>query len=201
MALATINPSALTRVTKPPLTETESSIIRERAPFVNTTSFNTTRESTRASLRYASASSMARSSNAAEPLRVLSSDGSSSSIRISVRNPRLPKLTPRIGMSRSALAIRAAIARRVPSPPSTTIRSASQGKVSRVAVRTCPPMAPARASVSRSYTTSMPRSESHGPSRATCSEAATRPCFATMPTRRIMMNADGAGIRRSPFDR
>ena len=105
MALATIKPSAFTRVTKPPLTETDSSIIRESAPLVNTTSFNTTRESTRASLRYASASSMARSSNAAEPLSVLSSDGISSSIRISVRNPRLPKLTPRIGMSRSALAI------------------------------------------------------------------------------------------------
>ena len=42
---------------------------------------------------------------------------------ISVRNPRLPKFTPRIGTSRPASPMRAAMPSSVPSPPRTTTRS------------------------------------------------------------------------------
>jgi hypothetical protein len=45
VALAMMRPSALTRVTNPPLTETDSSIMRESAAFVNTMSFSPMRES------------------------------------------------------------------------------------------------------------------------------------------------------------
>ena len=137
--------------------------MRESAALVNTTSFSTTRESTCCPLRYASASSIARSSNVAVPSSTRSSDGSSSSMRISVRNPRLPKFTPRIGMSRLACAMRAAIASSVPSPPSTTTRSTSRGSASRVSVfcALARPRRPAPPSRVRTPA-STPRSRSHG---------------------------------------
>ena len=52
-------------------------------------------------------------------------------MRISVRKPRLPKFTPRIGMSRPACAIASAMPSSVPSPPRTTTRSTSLGSSSR----------------------------------------------------------------------
>jgi hypothetical protein len=45
VALATIRPSAFTFVTGPELTDTTSSIIRESAALVKTTSLSTMRES------------------------------------------------------------------------------------------------------------------------------------------------------------
>ena len=45
VALAMIRPSALTLVTSPLLTETDSSMMRDSAALVNTTSFSTMRES------------------------------------------------------------------------------------------------------------------------------------------------------------
>ena len=63
------------------------------------------------------------------------------------------------------------------------------------------PAAPASVAVSRSYTASTPRSRSHGPRRDTCSDAATRPCFATMPTRWTVMRVDEGGTRRCPSAR
>ena len=64
-----------------------------------------------------------RSSTRAAPLSAASSDGYSSGSVASVRNPRLPKLTPRIGTSTSAAPAQSATDRSVPSPPSTTSRS------------------------------------------------------------------------------
>ena len=49
-------------------------------------------------------------------------------MRVSVRKPRLPKLTPRIGMSRPDCAMRVAMLSSVPSPPSTTTRSTCAGQ-------------------------------------------------------------------------
>ncbi len=62
VALAMMRPSALTQVTKRPLTETDNSIMRDRAPLVNTTSFSTTRVSSGLPRSDAVAASIRRSS-------------------------------------------------------------------------------------------------------------------------------------------
>ncbi len=62
VALAMIRPSALTRVTNRPLTDTDNSIIRDSAPFVNTTSLSTTRDSSALPRSDAVAASISRSS-------------------------------------------------------------------------------------------------------------------------------------------
>ena len=134
VAVATIRPSALTLVTRLSPTEMLSSMIRDSAALVNTTSLSTTRESKHSVPRKVSALSIARRSDMAVPARTASSDVKSSSMRVSVRKPRLPKLTPRIGTSRPDCAMRVAMPSSVPSPPSTTTRSTlSAGSSSREA--------------------------------------------------------------------
>jgi hypothetical protein len=51
VALVMIRPSAFTLVTRPVLTETDSSMMRESAALPNTTSFSTMRESKRSRAR------------------------------------------------------------------------------------------------------------------------------------------------------
>ena len=76
------------------------------------------------------AASCARRSRRRRRAPIRATRSSSGSV-ISVRKPRLPKLTPRIGTSSPACAIRPAMPISVPSPPSTTTRSQAFGRSSR----------------------------------------------------------------------
>ena len=101
VGLAMMRPSALIRIIDSPSTETDSSMMRESAPCVTTTSFSTMRSARRRPPASTVTCSIIRSSVCAVPLTALSSDVKISGSVTSVRNPRLPKLTPRIGMSES----------------------------------------------------------------------------------------------------
>ena len=71
------------------------------------------------------ARSIMRSSMCARPFSACSSDRYNSGSVTSVRKPRLPKLTPRIGMPEPASAMQSAMPISVPSPPSTRTMSTS----------------------------------------------------------------------------
>ena len=75
--------------------------MRESAPCVTTTSFSTMRSARRRPPASTATCSIIRSSICAVPLTALSSDVKISGSVTSVRKPRLPKLTPRMGMSES----------------------------------------------------------------------------------------------------
>ncbi len=75
VGVATIRPSAFTRVTNSSPIHTDKSIIRERAPLVMTTSFSTMCSANVAPPRIVVERSIRRSSMCARPLRAASSDG------------------------------------------------------------------------------------------------------------------------------
>ena len=103
--------------------------MRESAALVTTTSFRTSPDASRLPARAArprAACGAPRSGRS--PSSTPSSVGYSSGSVISVRKPRLPKLTPRTGTGFSS---RWLAASSVPSPPSTTSASAARGHLAR----------------------------------------------------------------------
>ena len=106
--------------------------MRDSAPLVNTTSFSTMRVSTRsprAMRRRPRASARSSIGRACRRATALERRRTARRCVISVRKPRLPKFTPRIGMSRPGCAMRSAMPSSVPSPPSTTTRSTLVGQL------------------------------------------------------------------------
>ena len=117
-----MRPSARKADTKRPSTATSSSMMRDRAALVTTTSLRTSPVVSAASaLLHARRGACAAPRTGSRRAARLPGSGYSSGIVISVRKPRLPKFTPRTGTGRST---RWLAARRVPSPPSTTSTSA-----------------------------------------------------------------------------
>src|SRR5687768_13794820 len=98
-----------------------------------------------------------------------------------VQTCALPIFTARIGMSRPLSAMAFAIASSVPSPPSTTKRSACAGISVRSAVAREPDPNSLAASVD--HTASTPRSRSHASRSTSVSRAAASPGLTAIPIR------------------
>jgi hypothetical protein len=122
-----------------------------------------------------------RSSTRARPLSADSSDGYSSGSVASVRNPRLPKLTPRIGTSTPAAPTQSATDNSVPSPPSTTSRSTIATSAG-LSATLRPSLGGMSAAVAVSNSVTWPRAASHDSISVRCGVASRRCDFATMPT-------------------
>ena len=75
VGVATIRPSALTRVTNSSPIDTDRSVIRARADFVMTTSFSASCSGSAEPFRIVVARSIMRSSTRARPFNAASSDG------------------------------------------------------------------------------------------------------------------------------
>ena len=105
VAVATISPSARNRATNWFPTETDKSRMPESALFVMTTSLSTICSSKVADRRSVRDRSIRRSSIPAVPSTAEASASNNSGKVISVKNPRLPKLTARIGGSALVAAI------------------------------------------------------------------------------------------------
>src|SRR5580765_683590 len=176
-----MSPSAFTRVTNSSPSDTDRSVIRARADLVMTTSFSASCSGRGAPWRMVVARSIIRASTFARPASAASSDGYSSGNVASVRKPRLPKFTPRIGTSTSALAMPPATESSVPSAPSTTISSTWV---------TSSPLSASRrfgfggisAAVAVSNTGWTPRASSHDSISVRCGIASRRCDLATIPT-------------------
>ena len=125
-----MRPSALTRIMNSPSTDTDSSMMRESAPCVTTTSFRTMRSISRRSPASTTTCSIIRSSICAVPLTAVSRDEKISGKRDLGEKSETAEIDAReSGMSDFACAIRPAVPRRVPSPPSTTIMSTCRGSL------------------------------------------------------------------------
>jgi hypothetical protein len=111
-------------VTYWPVQRVSSSTMRERAPFAITTSFSTSASSARSGLplRCRCTRSFIRAESVARPASTASSVAYMALCGTSVMKPRLPMFTPRMGAGRPPS--RPAAWMSVPSPPSTTTRSA-----------------------------------------------------------------------------
>ena len=199
VALAMISPSALTRVTNPPLTDTDNSIMRESAALVKTTSFRTMRVSNtstvpvRDGLEHRAFVQRGRAAKHALHRRQELVD---TNLREKTEAPEVHAkngdVAPRTGDARRHREQRA-----VASQYDDHVDVVGQ-QIARRRARALRSRSPPRVAVSVSYTASTPRARSHAPSCETCSDAATRPFLATMPTRLTFMGASAGGIRRCP---
>src|ERR1035437_1130714 len=100
----------------------------------------------------------------------------------SVRKPRLPKFTPRIGMPEPASPMRSAMPRSVPSPPRTSTRSTSSTSA-RLSATLRPGAGGMSAAVAVSKTAVTPRASSQAEISSRCGAAARKWDLATIPTR------------------
>src|SRR6516225_3828649 len=169
--------------------ETSMSSRRASAVFATTASLSSTWSATTRPPRRKRTRSASRSSMAASPRNTFSSPPNSSSGCSSVRNPRPPKLTPRIGTPRG-IAARAA-ASSEPSPPATTTRSVRGGSVP-VGIPSGRRIAEA---VARSSRTAIPRACSQSASSRAIRTPSRDPGFARIATRRMAGGAWGLAAR------
>src|SRR5919197_4353684 len=183
VGVATIRPSALTRVTNSLPIDTDRSIIRDLAAFVMTTSFSAMYSGTDPPTLIVVDRSIMRSSMRPPSRRAASSAGYSSGSVTSVRNPRLPKLTPRIGTFDPVAPMQSAIESSVPSPPSTTTRSTVLAIVALSAAACGGAGCGSSAKVAVSKTGSIPRACSQDAISTRCGVASRRCDLAKMPTR------------------
>ena len=121
VGVATIMPSASKFTSLRPSILRSSLMSRAKAPWFITASFRAMNVASFLPWRYAVTLRSARLSMLYFPLNILSRFSSIFSRFDSVRNPRLPKLTPR--MRTLFRHMRRAVLRRVPSPPRTIAKS------------------------------------------------------------------------------
>jgi len=138
------------------------------------------------------ASSVIRRSTSYSPASTRASVACASSVVISVRKPRPPRLIPRMGVSRSPT--RRAMLSKVPSPPSTTIRSAFAASCSRSVAS-----APSCAATSGSARVARCRPRSHIASSCAIAIARGRSRRTTIPT--VFSGCLVAGLTRLTLER
>src|SRR3990172_6160930 len=160
-------PSARYLPTRSPEKVTSNSAMRERVPFAMTASFRTSASTSftcGAPPRGRGTRSFIRADSSARPESTSPMAWDSSDCGTSVRNPRLPMFTPRMGTARPWSMVAAWMS--VPSPPRTRTRSAS------------------RATSSSSRSTSSPRERRYWAAAAAHAAASGATFLCTMPTRR-----------------
>ncbi len=168
---------------------------RDRAPLLITTSLTAISVVGADTGRVIVARSISRSSTCVLPASAASSAGYSSGSVTSVRNPRLPKFTPRIGTFTPARPMQSAMLSSVPSPPSTSTRPTSDTSACLSAMRRAG-FAGMSAAVAVSNTASTRCAPNHFSTSTRCGVAACSRDLATTPTR-VMGGICGCDYLRS----